>query len=189
MNLDDDLTEEELEKLARVGTDEQRRAVAMHPSASLQTLDYLSCENFHDEVYQNPLLLFHIEGASIDVIRMLERIAKKTNSSERLEELSCSIWVEVRVSVAWNENTTQLTLARLAKDKHRYVRYGVAQNPNTSIADLYLLSKDKLESVRCTLSRNVNTPLSILTLLAKCDNPEVRNDARATLRKIQKVPQ
>ncbi len=70
MNIDD-LSEEELAELAYNGTDEEMRAVAMHPNASLNTLLLLAEKGFAQDVDQNPLLILHVEGASYEAIDLL----------------------------------------------------------------------------------------------------------------------
>lgn len=62
MKLDDDLTEQDLDKLVNDGgSDEVRRAVARHPNTSLETLRYLAINGFAEEVDQNPLFLIYVE--------------------------------------------------------------------------------------------------------------------------------
>lgn len=50
MILRDDLSEEDLAKLAEKGTFEEKRAVARHPNTSLQTLLLLSQDGFVEDV-------------------------------------------------------------------------------------------------------------------------------------------
>ena len=90
MILDDDLTEAELAKLAKDGSREERFAVAMHANADLQTLLFLCKKGFAQDVDKNPLLPFHIEAGSKDVIYVLENIADQTRDRERLDELASS---------------------------------------------------------------------------------------------------
>ena len=187
MTLDDDLTEEQLAKLARVGTDEEKRAVAKHPNASLQTLLYLSKIDFADDVDRNPLLPLYIESGFDDIVKILEKIAEQTQRGERLEELASSIWNDVRFGVANNESTSPATLFLLAKDKEKDVRTAVASNESTPPDILSLLAKDPEEDVRRGVARNKSTSTDTLTLLAKYQYQPVRNSAQETLAKIWKA--
>ena len=157
MILDDDLTEEQLAKLARVGTDEEKRAVAKHPNASLQTLLYLSKIDFADDVDRNPLLPLYSESGFDDIVKILEKIAEQTQRGERLEELASSIWNDVRFGVANNESTSPATFSLLAKDKEEVVRRAVAWNSGTPPDKISILAKDKSREVsrsaRSTLAK------------------------------------
>ncbi len=213
MILRDDLTEEQLANLSVRGTDEEKRAVAMHPNASLETLLYLSKIDFADDVDRNPLLPLYIESGFDDIVKILEKIAEQTQRGERLEELASSVWLDVRYGVAMNANTTPATLSFLANDKEMYVRRGVAENESTHPTTLSFLAKDQKDYVRrgvasnanthpTTLSilakdldeyvclrvaENANTPKTTLSLLAKDKSRAVSRSARSTLTKLKKA--
>ncbi len=174
MDLHDDLTEEELASLAEEGTDDEMQAVARHPNASLQTLNYLARRGFAKDVDQNPLLPLYIEMGSDEVVWILENVAEQTQRGERLEELATSIWNDVRSGVARNTKTPTTTLSLLAKDPERVVRRGVATNVNTPQATLSLLAKDQDEYLRRGVATNANTPQATLSLLAKDQDMDVR---------------
>ncbi len=187
MNIDD-MTEEELDELASKGTNEDKRAVAVHPNTSLKTLRYLSQIGFFDEVDQNPLILLHIEsGSAFDVAHILVNIADKTKRPERLEELASSNWVDVRRNVSWNDNAPPQCLVMLAKDENLDVRYGVARNRSTPPDTLSVLAKDQDDQVVLAVAKNVNTPLATLTLLTKHESRDVCDAAKTTLAKLQKA--
>lgn len=179
------LTEDELDKLAAFGTDEEKRAVARHPNASLQTLLYLAHEGFVDEIDQNPLIIFHFENGSFDAVILLQIIADKTNRPERLQELACSNFVHVRKNVAWNRNTPRTSLSMLANDENTCVRYGIACNINTPKDVLSVLAEDKDESIRHAVAKNASAPIGTLTLLSKCDLWTISLDAMSTLLKLR----
>ncbi len=174
MTLDDDLTEEELTKLAQKGRTEEKRAVARHPNASLMTLLFLSKEGFYDDVDQNPLLLLHVEAGSNDAVQILEYIAYRTARRERLIELSGSIFKDVINQVARNVNTPTFILAKLAKDKNHEVRVGVAYNKNVSIEILSALINDGEWDVRLGVAKNEMTSGDMLSMLANEDNFLIR---------------
>jgi hypothetical protein len=117
MNLDENLTEEELDKLAKEGTNDEKCAAARHPNASLQTLLSLA-KIYYDEVDQNPLLPLYIEVGSEEAIMILVYIARYTARDNRLYELAMSIWPKVRCEVAWNESTPVELRQILTKDKN-----------------------------------------------------------------------
>jgi hypothetical protein len=174
MILRDDLSEEDLAKLAKNATDEQKRAVAKHPNTSLETLLLLSQDGFFEEVDQNPLLPLHIEVGSEDAVSILVSIADQTNRAERLTELASSIWNYVRSEVAMNTSTPPDVLELLAKDSNDTVRRGVAMNYVTPSDILFSLAHDEDWYVRFRVSENTNTPPNILVILAKDSNISVR---------------
>ncbi len=185
MTLDDNLTEEELAKLAKDGSNEEKSAVAVHPNASLQTLLFLANQGWAEDVEQNPLLPLYLEIGSDEVVSILATIAEQTQRGERLEELASSIWDEVRCSVAENESTPPATLSLLAKDKEEGVRHCVAWNSSTPPDTLSFLAKDLDEDVRRGVGRNENTPQATLSILAKDKQWSIRDAARTTLNKLE----
>ncbi len=187
MKLDDDMTEEELDRLATDGTQEEMRAVAMHPNSSLQSLRYLASIGFAEDVDQNPLMLLHIEIGSQDVIRILENIAEQTNRAERLTELSSSDSIQIRRAVAWNKNTPSKELAILAKEKHQPIRLGVAGNEGSSPDTLAVLAMDNDKNVRWRVANNVYTKPEVLNFLVNDKDQNVRQCARVTLLKIKGI--
>ncbi len=186
MNLDD-LTEEELAELAENGTDEEKRAVARHPNANLETLLSLCYEGFVDDVDQNPLLPLHIEVGSENAVKILEQIAEQTEREERLEELASSVWMKVRQGVAANRFTPTQCLAILAKDPEVNVRYSVAENESTLAETLSLLATDVDESVRSRVAANEGTLSDILTLLYKDHSWAVRSNVAENFHTPQNV--
>jgi hypothetical protein len=185
----DGLSEDELASLARVGTSEEQRAVARHPNTSLRTLLFLARMGFAEEVDQNPLLLLHIEGGSEDAVLILIRLAEQTNRPQRLVELACSPWKDVRLYVSWNDSTPSEAISILSKDESADVRRGVARNEKTPKSILSLFSKDPDLYVRRGTANNHSTPSEALTLLAMDGNEDVRNEAKATLAGRQKATQ
>lgn len=165
--MDDDLTEEQLAELAEEGTDEEKRAVAKHHNANLETLLSLCYEGFVDDVDQNPLLPLHIEVGSENAVKILTQIAEQTEREERLEELASSVWMKVRQGVASNRFTPTQCLAILANDPAGNVRYGVAHNESTLAETLNLLATDVDENVRSCVAGNEGTLSDTLTLLCK----------------------
>ncbi len=174
MILRDDLSEEDLAKLAEKGTFEEKRAVARHPNTSLQTLLLLSQDGFVEDVDQNPLLPLHIEVGSEDAVRILAQIADQTKRADRLTELASSIWDDVRSEVAVNTSTPSDVLELLAKDHNDSVRRCVAINDVTPSEVLVSLANDEDWYVRFCVSENVHTPPNILVILAKDSNISVR---------------
>ncbi len=169
MNLDE-MTEEELGVLAKHGTDEEKRAVARHPNASLETLLALAIEGFALDVDQNPMFLFYVEDGASTAIRILETVAEQTTKEERLRELTAFSSSDVRRAVAMNPNTPPDSLLQLAKDEVWKVRHDVAYNANTHPGTLLILAKDIVEDVRRRVADNSNTPVAILIELSKDDN-------------------
>ena len=156
MTLDDDLTEEQLAKLAREGTDEEKQAVARHPNTSLQTLLYLSKIDFAEEVDKNPLLPLYIESGFDEIVKILENVADQTERGERLEELASSVWNDVRYGVAKNANTPPDILSLLANDHVCEVCRATAENENTPSAILSILANDQSISVHRAAQANLD---------------------------------
>ncbi len=186
MILDDDLTEEALDKLAVSGTGEERRAVAKHPNAHLKTLLYLARIGFAQDVDQNPLLILHVEGASYEAIDLLTEIAQQTDRQERLEELSMSSWYDVRFIVARNERSSETALGRLSKDETYEVRNGVAANKSTPTDILSILATDRRASVRLFVAKNLGkVSRDILVRLSEDDLNYVSQAAKNALAKLE----
>ncbi len=164
------MTEEELDDLAARGTDEEKRAVAKHPNASLQTLLSLAREGIAEDVDQNPMLLLYVEAGSSEAIKILERVAEQTNRKERLGELATSLWMDVRRGVARNTNSAPSILMFLSEDENWTVRHDVARNMNTPPDILVLLAKDTIKDVRRCVADNANTPVDTLVFLAEDDD-------------------
>ncbi len=184
MNLDDDLTEQDLDNLVNSGGLEERRAVAKHPNTSLYTLRYLAQTGLVEDVDQNPLLPFYVEAGDSEAIAILVLLAKHTKAPERLEELSCSVWDTVRIRVAKNKNTSEATLDRLANDKDNFVRRDVAFNEKTAPYTLARLAKDSVWTVRDCVAKNMNTPMAALVELSKDNDSSIRFDAKKRIEKI-----
>lgn len=170
MILDDDLTEDELAEWAKHGSSEEKRAVALHPNASLNTLLELARDGFHDEVDQNPLLLLHVETGSYKAGMILEEIAKKITRRERLEELSTSLFLDVRSAVSSNKSTPSSALKILSKDENWGVRRNVAEHENSDLETILSLVDDPDQYVRAGVCCNEKTPVSVLDSMSKKDN-------------------
>ncbi len=173
MTLDDDLTEEELAKLAKDGSNEEKSAVARHPNTSLETLLTLAEGMFAEEVDQNPMLPLYVETGSEDAIEILAKVAEQTRQKERLDELASSVWAKVRFYVAKNKKTNPRTLHLLAQDKDAEVRIAVSHNDNTEKESLVLLANDE-DAARVGAARNRNTPPESIEKLAKDRDRYVR---------------
>lgn len=187
MTLDDNLSEQELDKLAVDGTSEEMRAVARHPNTRLETLRYLASIGFAEDVDQNPMLPLYIEIGSFYAMRILSCIAEQTSSGDRLTELSSSRWDEVLHYVAWNKNTPPKVLSILAKNELQGTRLGVAQNDGTPPDTLALLAKDKDRYVRWRVANNAYAKPEVLSSLSNDEDQNVRECARVTLIKIKGI--
>ncbi len=182
MILPEDLNEEALKGLANEGMAAERSLVARHPNASLQTLLFLAQIGFADEVYENPLMPLYIEGGSDEVVLILVRLAEQTKSPERLQELASSGWGQVRLYVAWNDNTPLEVLLLLSEDESADVRSHVAKNSKSTPEMLLFFSKDESHYVRHKVALNVKTPPEALTSLAKDPNESVRRGLLLNIR-------
>jgi 3-methyladenine DNA glycosylase AlkC len=181
MILDEDMTEEELEKLASVGTEEQKRVVARNPNTRPATLLALAEEGFAGDVDENPMFILYVEGDQEEAIQVLPLVAKQTKRVERLEALASYPSEKVRRRVAENEMTPVATLKRLAMDKDPDVREGVARNKNTDVDTLDILSKDKSAFVRGSVAENTNTTEAALGTLRNDKFQDIRADAEKNL--------
>lgn len=173
MNIDD-LTEEEMDALAEEGTEEEKRAIAMHPNASIEALYSLAQQGFADYVDKNPLLIFHEESGSFRAPQIISMIAIQTEDVDRLVELSAHNSKDVRHAVACNSRTPKQIIALLSKDSDNFVRAGVAMNESAPPKILSLLAKDRDPNVRFHIATNANTPVDVLSRLAKDRDGHVR---------------
>lgn len=178
VDLPDDISEEELDKLAKAGTDDEKRAVARHPSTSLRTLIDLAMD-FAEDVDENPMLLLYLEQGEEDALDILQFIGEQTKNLDRLRELATNSSDRARQGVAWNRKCPAEILEKLSTDKKKIVRMMVASNPGTPQNILRRLSKDSDNRVRRSVSTNNNTAIEILESLANEDDTHIRSGVAA----------
>ena len=89
-----------------------------------------------------------------------------------LNMLTASTFKRIRVEVARNENSCDLTLSKLIEDHELDVRLAVYTNPSLPSEMLERL-KDKIGILEA-IAGNSSTPIKILTSMSKYDIPEVK---------------
>lgn len=172
--LDDDLSEEELGRIAKVGSNEEKQAVALHPNTSLKTLLFLSRQGFAEDVEQNPMFLFHLEAHRKDAIEVLVAVAGQTKNPNRMLEFTHSPHEEIRAGLSRNESITPDILDIMAEDSSDDVRFYVCRAPGMKPSTFYKLYQDSSVSVRVGIASNPETPEELIDVLAKDDNSNVR---------------
>jgi len=119
---------EDLEKLSNHPRWSIRMLVAQHPNTSNDTINHMSNDN--DEW-------------------VLEVVAKNPNLLiENILKLSKHISGYIRFNVANNKKTPSYILDILSKDKYIDVKLGVIRNKNTSIDTMTSLAKDPNDYIR-----------------------------------------
>lgn len=103
-------------------------------------------------------------------------VARNENTSAKvLKILFRDIAGHVREEVARNWHTPLYVLEKLAKDHEFYVRWGVGANEKSSLRLLGYLANDSNEYVRWAVACNLNTSGKVLGELAKDESGNVRS--------------
>ncbi len=169
VKLRDDLTEEELDVFAYYQDEDVKCAVAKHPVTRLKTLLTLCYHSLRVAqcVEQNPMFLLYLESNETEAILVLQWLAHKSDSLERVEAFSRMPWPEVRRGAAMNRNASSELLARMSQDLDPLVRSRVAGHVNTSVEVLSSLAKDEDDDVREQVAENENTRSSTLKSMSE----------------------
>ena len=181
----EEMSDNELLKLAQDEDANVRYAVAQNPNISSETLGILAQDekaSVRIKVTQNP-------NTSLKILKLLAQdedanvryaVAVNPNtSSETLDILAQDEKASVRHGVAKNPNISSETLDLLAQDEDTNIRYEIAANPNTSPKILRLLAQDEKAFIRIEVTQNPNTSPKILRLLAQDEDEYIRGEVAA----------
>jgi 3-methyladenine DNA glycosylase AlkC len=149
-------------------------------------LVYCDYERFEaedtDEVEAEHLPVISELPFGSDVEKTLHSATSSITGADILEKLSSHNDLEIRCAVAWNNNTSFISLHNLAKDITEEVRFCVASNSSANLDTLLSLSIDESEFVReqakfkiYELAGKPNTSPETLAMLAKDVDAYVRS--------------
>lgn len=161
------LTEEELERMARLG-EWARRLAAAHPNTASETLERCKGDpDWHTRlaVARNPktppAALAAMAGDTDPDVRQAVAVHLHT-PLESLEGLANDEQPDVRAQIAQNPRTPRNLLLQLAQDDHWRVRQAVAANLSTPPEVLEQLAQDSDRDVRQAVADNPQVPETAL---------------------------
>ena len=182
----EDLSAEQLARLARSSSWEVRRNVANHRTCPPEVLAVLAQD--HDTVVlmtvaANP----HTPAAVIRSLASHEddevaaaAAAAAAITPEALEILAGHEDYDVRAAAARSPLLSAAVMLRLALDTDADVRRALVDNPSLTRPAMQLLSRDANEDVQVALARRGDLPDDVLEVLAASDQDEVRKAVLAS---------
>lgn len=144
-------------------------AIAMNPSAPIETLEKLSDSEDED-------CRLHVAYNSSSSHSVLNKLSKDWN-------------YQIRAGVAYNPSATLKILNKLSSDESEYVRQSIAQNPIISSQLITKLLKNNTDDVKIkrSICYHDKTPKVILEELSCDEDIEVRDLANEALKKFRSI--
>lgn len=179
-------------KLAEDTNKDVVRAVAQNKNTPVDVLEKLLKQELQNtsnywltyDILENPNFKKSELSKDIKYMNTVEAqdLAESTTDPKVLRELSEHIRSkEINPCLAYNKNTPQDILTKLAESHYRLIRKLVAENPSTPVNVLEKLSKDIDTNVKAGVASNPSATKDILEKLANDKANSVKNTAKNNL--------